>query len=77
MKVEGFYMIGGDVVSPTVFRVIVMEKLSEMGFDISKVKEPTYKDRHDVIEFDESYTKEEIEEIIMNYETKKEYPLVS
>lgn len=50
MKIVGFYLFKGTVVSPTVFRAKVLEEVREIK-KLGEIKEPGVKDRHDIIEF--------------------------
>lgn len=49
MKVIGFFVEEGYVVSPSVFRMMAMEKLRKLGFDLKEVVKPGIKDRSDII----------------------------
>lgn len=49
MKIIGFYVFEGTLVSPTVFRQIVLEKVPFIRL-LGEIKVPTFRDRYDIIE---------------------------
>jgi len=64
MKIIGFYVEKNVVVSPTIFREIALGKISKMK--LGKVKQPTFRDRYDIIEFENQLPKLEVEEKLKN-----------
>ncbi|MDF2534151.1 MAG: hypothetical protein K0R18_308 [Bacillales bacterium] len=53
MKVVGFFIDGNSVVSPSVFRMIAINKLSKLGFNMKEVIKPGVKERSDIIKMKE------------------------
>lgn len=49
MKVIGFFVDTNTVVSPSVFRMIALNKLSKLGFNTLEVVKPGIKERSDII----------------------------
>ena len=64
MKIIGFYVEKNVVVSPTIFREIALNKVSKLK--LGKVKQPTFRDRYDIIEFENQLPKLKVNKNLKN-----------